>query len=114
MSTLSLDSCDKLKTSQQFRAVSKDGTKIVGKCFLIIHKRNDQGYARLGITVSKKTSKKAVVRNRLKRVIRESFRLRKQSLPKCDIIVISRKYASTASAAELGQDLAKLWQKLIR
>ena len=63
--------------------------------------------------MSKKTSKKATVRNRIKRIVRESFRLNKQYLPGLDIVIISRKRARHAPAEELRQDLAKLWQQLI-
>lgn len=79
----------------------------------MIYRHNDVGYARLGITVSKKTSKKAVVRNRLKRLVRESFRMHKHQMLAIDIVVISRKRASGASACELRQELTKLWQQLI-
>lgn len=42
---------------------------------------------RLGLVVGKKLLKRAVDRNRLKRVVRERFRLRRSALPVCDLIV---------------------------
>lgn len=113
MTTLCLRSHEKLKDSAQFKTVQKHGSKLTGQCFLILQCDNSEGFPRLGVTVSKKTSKKATVRNRIKRIIRESFRMQKQYLPAVDIVVISRKKAGQLPADQLRQDLAKLWQQLI-
>jgi len=43
--------------------------------------------ARLGLVIGKKLLKRAVDRNRVKRIVREQFRLRRASLPVCDLIV---------------------------
>lgn len=48
-------------------------------------------WARLGIVVAKKNVKLAVARNRLKRIVRESFRLQQQSLHGLDIVVVIKK-----------------------
>ena len=43
--------------------------------------------ARLGVVVGKKLLKRAVDRNRVKRIIREQFRVQRPSLPACDLVV---------------------------
>lgn len=43
--------------------------------------------ARLGLVIGKKLLKRAVDRNRVKRIVREQFRLRRAALPVCDLIV---------------------------
>jgi ribonuclease P protein component len=54
----------------------------------------------------------AVTRNRVRRLIRESFRLRRQELPAVDIFVIARAGARSAGNAQIFASLARLWQKI--
>ena len=68
--------------------------------------------ARLGLAITKKRAKRAVDRNRLKRVVRESFR-QHQALINCfDIIVMNRDSCVAAGSADLSRSLLRLWQKL--
>lgn len=54
----------------------------------VFYYRNTRlGYSRLGISIGRKVSPRAVVRNRLKRVLRESFRSAQFKLPSIDVIV---------------------------
>lgn len=69
---------------------------------------------RLGMAVSKRVSKRAIERNRIKRQIRESYRHVLGSLPALDILVVARTSASTCDNAVLRADLARLWGKLQR
>ena len=69
--------------------------------------------ARLGLAVSKRVSPKAVVRNRIRRQIRESFRLRRAELAPCDYIVLAKPAAAAATPAELRMALDQLWQRFI-
>lgn len=48
---------------------------------------NDLGHARLGLIVARRVEKLAVKRNRIKRLLREQFRLYKQNLPALDMVV---------------------------
>lgn len=73
--------------------------------------REDAG-ARLGMAVSRRVSKLAVVRNRIRRQIRESFRLHRAGLPACDILVIARQSAAQQSNAQLRAELETLWSRL--
>jgi len=61
---------------------------------------NDVGHARLGLAVSRAVSKKAVLRNRLKRRLREIFRRNRDRIPSSvDIVVVAQ-----PPAIELGFD----------
>ena len=69
---------------------------------------------RLGITVPKKNIKLAVTRNKIKRLIREHYRKRKNTLPLCDIIVHIHKKIEDEQIIVLNQELDYLWETLQR
>jgi ribonuclease P protein component len=68
--------------------------------------------ARLGLAVSRRVSKRAVRRNRIKRIARDSFRRQRLVLPACDILLIARSEADLRSNAELRAELERLWQRV--
>jgi ribonuclease P protein component len=70
--------------------------------------------SRLGIIVAKKNVKLAVQRNRIKRLLRESFRNKRDSLPNLDIVVLAKKGADLVNNQESAQELDYLWRKLVR
>ena len=71
---------------------------------------NDGECARLGLIVAKRQLKRAVDRNRAKRVLRESFRHARRSLPAADIVV---QLVSTAPVEAIAKSANELWIKLI-
>ena len=69
---------------------------------------------RLGITVSKKVSKKAVTRNLLKREIREFYRAHQCQLFTADLVITARPTCAKADKAERHQSLQQLWSKVLK
>lgn len=65
----------------------------------------DAATHRLGLAVSKKVDKRAVGRNRIKRLVREWFRYQRQRLPSCDLVVVAKPAAKTADPQLLRDDL---------
>lgn len=79
--------------------------------FTVLGRFHVQG-ARLGLVVAKKNARRAHERNRIKRCIRESFRLHRHDLPTYDLIVMARHAAAEASNQQLRQSLEHHWQQL--
>lgn len=70
--------------------------------------------SRLGIIVARKHVKRAIDRNRIKRLVRESFRHRQETIPSLDVIVLARPGIGTLDNQQLYQQLDRLWSKLSR
>lgn len=75
---------------------------------------NDLPRARLGLVIAKKHVRHAVQRNRMKRLIRESFRHRQQSLRGLDVIVLARKGMDSLDNRQLRAQLEPQWQRVVR
>ena len=87
--------------------------RVPHKHFLILATPNQLGCARVGLVFSKKNLKLAVQRNRVKRLVRESFR-HQTELPDLDIVVLGRQGLMTLDNTELRQLLDELWRRLQR
>ena len=73
---------------------------------------NDKGWPRLGLAVAVRTAGGGVERNRIRRIIRESFRQHQYELPAVDLIVSARGRARDATGAELRESLSALWKSV--
>ncbi|MDF3863039.1 ribonuclease P protein component [Pseudomonas denitrificans (nom. rej.)] len=105
----------RLLTARQFTAVFDSLTsKVPGKHILLLARENGLDHPRLGLVIGKKNVKLAVERNRLKRLLRESFRHHQQKLAGLDIVVIARKGLGDLENEELHQQFGKLWKRLLR
>jgi ribonuclease P protein component len=80
--------------------------------FLVQSLANEAGEARLGMAVGVRAVGNAVRRNRLRRLVRESFRMHRQEMPAVDVLVTARAAAANATNREVFESLARLWQAL--
>ena len=104
----------KLNKAAEYKAVfSKPKYKISCRHLLIFAIRNDLAFPRVGVIVGKKHVAKAVQRNRIKRVARNSFRLNQNLLGGLDIVVLVRNNMSDIGNDEIARKLEYLWQDLI-
>ena len=91
MKTCSFGKDERIRKRKDYLKTYRNGTRIDSKNFIIILSRNQSGTKRLGITVTKKVGN-SVKRNRIKRLLREFFRLNKNKLPDSqDIVIIVKK-----------------------
>ena len=105
----------RLLTSRHFTAVfDSPSAKVPGKHVLLLARENDLDHPRLGLVIGKKNVKLAVERNRLKRVIRETFRHNQEALAGLDIVIIARKGLAELENPELHQQFGKLFRRLVR
>jgi ribonuclease P protein component len=105
---------ERLRKRGQFKAVQGRGKKLHTEHFLVfvLSQADSLAPARLGITVSKKVGG-AVVRNRVKRLVREAFRRRKALFPKgLDVVFVAKQTAAASGLAEVARELEKLCRKL--
>ncbi|MFV5212243.1 ribonuclease P protein component [Azonexus caeni] len=70
--------------------------------------------ARLGLVIGKKLLKRAVDRNRVKRIVREQFRLRRSALPVCDLIVRLATKPLPLDGKAIAADINALFDRLCR
>lgn len=99
----------RLRKSWEYRLVKKMGCKFNTPHFVLLTLDNNISNSRLGITVSRKVGN-AVARNRLKRIIREFFRVRKNLYPSLkDYSVIVRRGAAQLSSADVNVELKSVF-----
>ncbi len=107
------DRTRRLTEATQFKAVFADNVRVSDQYWTILAKRSPAGKGgRLGLAISKKNASRSVDRNRLKRLVRESFRLNHEALGSVDIVVMARRDGASADKQELHASLRRLWKKL--
>jgi ribonuclease P protein component len=97
-----------LKNNEDFKEIYSTGKSYANKYLIMYVKKNNTTHNRLGISVSKKVGN-SVVRHRITRVIRESYRLSEDSiLSGLDIIVVARAGAKGRDYSEIESALLHL------
>ncbi len=102
----------RLRSKLQFDAIYASGRRIDDRFFGLRVKPNGLTHARIGLAVSIKTAGNGVARNRLRRLVRESFRLAQHALPAVDIVVAAKNPSREAPPTALRASLATLWQRV--
>ena len=104
----------RLLTSIDFKRVFeqvdiKAGT---GQLLVLAFDTKENKPGRLGLVVAKKNLKRAVDRNRFKRVVKESFRENQHQLQGLDIVVLSRRGALDLDSSALKKVVDQTWQRI--
>jgi ribonuclease P protein component len=102
---------NRLLDAADFGRVFKQATRSRDKLFTVLCRPNNSPRARLGLAISKKHCRRAVARNRIKRIIRESFRQQNDRLSGLDLVVINGPATGSASNVEIAASLERHWQR---
>jgi ribonuclease P protein component len=92
--------------------VFQQGQRSADRYFTILFRSNTLSHPRLGFAISKQKVRLAVGRNRLRRLVRESFRRRATGLPSVDLVVLARDAATSAANGEIVTSLATHWTRI--
>ncbi len=96
---------DRVRHSSEYRRIMAKGARHRTRYFTIRTLENRDGRTRIGIAVSKKVGK-AHVRNRVKRMLKEYFRLNRDKFPKnLDMVFVANTKAAALGTGELRREL---------
>lgn len=88
----------------EFQAVFGEGQRFSDRYFRLHVRLREAGRPRLGLAVSRRADRSAVVRNRIKRIVRDDFRQRQAGLPPADYVLVA--HAAAAQGARAGEAAA--------
>lgn len=101
----------RLTDPKQYKQVFAGAERRGDRYFTILSIPNALDQARIGMAVPRRSTPRAVDRNRIKRLIRESFRQQHADMAARDIVVLVKAPAQHAGNAELLEALARHWRR---
>jgi ribonuclease P protein component len=108
----------KLRKPSEFRLVYESGKRLDGRFMTAFVRRNESGQHRLGITASKRVARLAVDRNRMKRLLREMFRLSETTLqglePHYDWVFNAKRSLLKVKLADSLEDFERIAALVVR
>lgn len=105
----------RLLNQQDYQAVFQQATcRSSDQQLTLLARKNNLNRARLGLAIGKRTDKTAVARNRIKRLVRDSFRHHQEELVGLDIVVLGRDNTARANNPQLRQSLQSHWQRVVQ
>ena len=99
----------KLLTADHYKNVFAKAQRFGNRSFTVLARENGLDHSRLGLAIAKKCAKRAVDRNRIKRIFRESFRLNQHKLPNVDIIALCKPSANSLDSIEMRKQIDSQW-----
>ena len=117
---LRLPRAARLRSRADFARVYRDGARARGELILVVAAPPPADLdglpgARLGLSVGRRFERSAVGRNRVKRLLREAFRLERHALPELDLVLIPQLRGVTAwTLADARRDLLRVAARAAR
>ena len=102
----------RLRNRREYDNVFQRAIRSASGNFTVLARSNGGCEARLGLAIARKHARKAVARNRIKRVVRESFRVHRWSIRGLDVVVLARPGTSGSDNRSLAAALVDHWQDL--
>ncbi|MCL4133864.1 UNVERIFIED_CONTAM: hypothetical protein GTU68_008687 [Idotea baltica] len=102
----------RLLDGTSYGTVFKKNKRLTNRYWIVLGHRSQSPTSRLGLAIAKKRAKRAVDRNLIKRIARESFRYNRLVLKGFDVVVMNKDAAAKATSIELRQSLDTLWVDL--
>ena len=102
----------RLREAREFKHVFARPFRSSSATLTILARANGLAEPRLGLAIAKKHVRRAVDRNRVKRVVREHFRLHSEGIGGLDIIVLARRGLAEQTRPELRAGLERHWRRL--
>ena len=103
---------NRLLAASDYKKVFDKPVRTTDKYFTILATAGNSSEPRLGLAISKKNTRLATDRNRLKRLVRESFRHHKEIVGGLDLVVMAKFGAAKADNGKLFESLSKHWINL--
>jgi ribonuclease P protein component len=103
----------RLRSGRELREITRTCRPDRDTLFSVHVRPNSLGHARMGMTVSRRVSTSAVVRNRIKRCVRENFRMAQTILAGLDLVVVARPPAAAATNTLLRESLERHWKTVV-
>ena len=106
------DADGRLKLKSEFDAVKQNGKRVVTRYFIALVSNGECGILRkCGIICCRKFDKRAVRRNRARRLVKESFRLLREEIEPCGIVIIPKREILRLKMQEVRAELARALTK---
>jgi ribonuclease P protein component len=104
----------RLTRAVDFQQVFKNNIRRSDACITILVSKKTGDYPRLGFAIARKQVPKAVKRNALKRLFRESFRRNQHRLPARDMVIMVRREILAVELAKIRSALDQHWNSIIK
>ncbi|MEX2090959.1 MAG: ribonuclease P protein component [Candidatus Paceibacterota bacterium] len=109
---MALNKKNRLKKKKDFEKVFSRGKSVKGNFLFVKYLENDFGYPRIAFVVSSKVSKKAVIRNRVRRLLSETSRMWLTNIRPMDVVVIVNKNIIKTPKDKITEDLSVVFKKI--
>lgn len=102
----------RIRQRPDFQRTFRHGKRLYSPFYILYYRPNNLGRPRVGVISSKRNAKRAVQRNQIKRMVRETFRRCQPELKPVDMVLVAQKKANDATKDELRTCLEELFEQL--